>query len=220
MTLLEEEVKQVGQSRLQELLTLALKAKASDLHLVVRHPPCMRVNTVLQPIEGQEVITQEAAEMMMHEMIDRQRFAEFVSRREADFSTSVPGLGRFRVNAHFQRDVIGIAFRVIPPKIPPLHQLNLPPVVQDFANLPRGLLLVTGDTGSGKSTTLAALVDNINQTRRQHIITLEDPVEYMIESKRCLVEQREIGGDSHSFAGALRTVVRQDPDVILVGEMR
>lgn len=219
MTLLAE-IEKVDRSHLQQLLTLALESKASDLHLVVGHPPCLRINTILHPIEGQDVVTQEAAQEMVCEMIGEQRFGEFMSTRDADFSTSVPGLGRFRVNAHFQQEVIGIALRVIPVKTPVLDQLNLPPVVQQFADLPRGLLLVTGDTGSGKSTTLAAIVDHVNQTRRQHIITLEDPIEYKIESKSCLVEQREIGGDSKSFAAALRTVVRQDPDVILVGEMR
>ena len=163
---------------------------------------------------------EKVAEEVIREMIGEQRLGEFMSTRDVDFSASVSGLGRFRVNAHFQQEVIGIAFRVIPAATPVLDRLNLPPVVRQFADLPRGLLLVTGDTGSGKSTTLAAIVDHVNQTRRQHIITLEDPIEYKIESRSCLVEQREIGGDSKSFAAALRTVVRQDPDVILVGEMR
>lgn len=219
MTLVED-AQNVRITKLQQLLTRTLESKASDLHLVVGHPPCLRINTVLHPIEGEETLTQACLEEMVLEMLGDDRFATFLKNREADFSTAVAGLGRFRVNAHFQQDVIGIAFRAIPAKTPVLDQLNLPPVVQSFADLPRGLLLVTGDTGSGKSTTLAAIIDHINQTRRQHIITLEDPIEYRIQSKQCLVEQREIGSDSHSFSAALRTVVRQDPDVILVGEMR
>lgn len=207
------------QTPLQQLLTRALEIKASDLHIVSGHRPHYRINTVLAPTD-EAVIPRDVVERMVREMIGPERFEAFLSRRDADFSTSVPGVGRFRVNAHFQKEEIGIAFRAIPNRVPKLDELNLPPVVSRFADLPRGLLLVTGDTGSGKSTTLAAIVNHINQTRKQHIITLEDPIEYSIESKNCLVEQREIGGDSQSFADALRHVVRQDPDVVLVGEMR
>jgi len=204
---------------LEELLRRAVELKASDLHIVAGQPPHYRVNTILEPIDAPEVTQEQAAEMV-RQMIGEERFEQFVLSRDADFSTAVEGVGRFRVNAHFQKDRIGIAFRVIPSKVPDLDDLNLPPAVRRFADLPRGLLLVTGDTGSGKSTTLAALVNHINQTRKQHIITLEDPIEYAITSKICLVEQREIGADCDSFAKALRHVVRQDPDVILVGEMR
>jgi twitching motility protein PilT len=200
-------------------LTRAFEIKASDVHLVAGRPPYYRVNTILEPIEA-PALTQEQVEDVVREMLGDGRFAEFQRARDADFSTAVAGVGRFRVNAHYQKDRIGVAFRTIANKVPVLDQLNLPPVVSRFADLPRGLLLVTGDTGSGKSTTLAALVNHINQSRRQHIITLEDPIEYAIESQSCLVEQREIGADCESFAIALRHVVRQDPDVILVGEMR
>ncbi len=206
-------------TRLQPLLEKALELKASDLHIVAGRPPHYRINTILTPVEEPEV-TQEEAESICLEMLGNERYAQFVESREADFSASVPGKGRFRVNAHFQRERIGIAFRAIPDTVPALDTLNLPPAISHFADLPRGLLLVTGDTGSGKSTTLAAIIDHINRTRKQHIITLEDPVEYSIESNNCLVEQREIGTDCVSFATALRHVVRQDPDIILVGEMR
>jgi len=206
-------------SYLSTLLTHAMTIKASDLHIVAGRPPHYRINTILQPVDSPAVTQEQAAEMVL-EMLGPERYEEFLSTRDADFSTAVPGVGRFRVNAHWQKDVIGIAFRTIPNKVPVLDQLNLPPVVSRYADLPRGLVLVTGDTGPGKSTTLAAIVDHVNQSRDQHIITLEDPIEYAIESKRCLVEQREIGGDCLSFGAALRHVVRQDPDVILVGEMR
>lgn len=207
-------------TRLQKILTRALDGKASDIHLVAGRPPMTRINTVLHAIEGEELLERAEAEAMVLEMLGEERYAEFQRKRDADFSTAVPGRGRFRVNAHYQQDLVGMAFRVIPNKVPVLEELNLPEAVQKFANLPRGLVLVTGDTGSGKTTTLAGLLDKINQSRRQHIITLEDPVEYVIPSKSCLVEQREIGGDCPSFASALRHVVRQDPDIILVGEMR
>lgn len=206
-------------STLERLLLRAIELKASDLHIVAGEPPHYRINTVLAPSDD-PVITPEEADAMVLEMLGPERHAAFLERRDADFSASVPSGGRFRVNAHFQHERIGIAFRVIPNKVPDLADLNLPPVVGMFADLPRGLLLVTGDTGSGKSTTLAALIDYINRKRKQHIITLEDPVEYAIESRSCLVEQREIGADCTSFGAALRHVVRQDPDVVLVGEMR
>ena len=206
-------------SFLEELLRRCIQIKASDLHIVVGHPPRYRVNTVLKAAD-MPPITREQGEEMVLEMLGRDRFDEFMASRDADFSTAVPDLARFRVNAHFQKDAIGIAFRAIGNRVPKLEQLNLPPVVSRFAELPRGLLLVTGDTGSGKSTTLAAIIDHVNETRDQHIVTLEDPIEYVFESKRCLVEQREVGLDCPSFATALRHVVRQDPDVILVGEMR
>jgi twitching motility protein PilT len=206
-------------SFLEQLLRRCIEVKASDLHLVVGHPPCYRVHTILKPADLPPVTKEQGREMIL-EMLGQERFDEFLAKRDADFSTAVPGLARFRVNAHFQKDVIGIAFRAIANKVPKLEMLNLPPVVAKFADLPRGLLLVTGDTGSGKSTTLAAIINHINQTREQHIITLEDPIEYVFESNRCLVEQREVGLDCPSFGTALRHVVRQDPDVILVGEMR
>jgi twitching motility protein PilT len=206
-------------SFLEQLLRRCIEVKASDLHVVAGQPPCYRINTVLKPAEA-PAISREQAEEMVLEMLGQERYEEFVRVRDADFSTSVPGLARFRVNAHYQKDAIGIAFRAIANRVPKLAQLNLPPVVSRFAELPRGLLLVTGDTGSGKSTTLAAIIDHVNETRDQHIITLEDPIEYVFESNRCLVEQREVGMDCPSFGTALRHVVRQDPDVILVGEMR
>ena len=207
-------------TRLQRILGAAIDAKGSDIHLVAGRPPLLRINTILHVLEGEAVLEPAEAEAMVLEMLGEERYAAFLRNRDADFSTSVPGRGRFRVNAHYQQELVGMAFRVIPSKVPVLENLNLPEAVQKFANLPRGLVLVTGDTGSGKTTTLAGLLDKINQTRRQHIITLEDPIEYVIPSKNCLVEQREIGGDCPSFGSALRHVVRQDPDVILVGEMR
>ena len=186
-------------TRLQRILGAAIDAKGSDIHLVAGRPPLLRINTILHVLEGEAVLEPAEAEAMVLEMLGEERYAAFLRNRDADFSTSVPGRGRFRVNAHYQQELVGMAFRVIPSKVPVLENLNLPEAVQKFANLPRGLVLVTGDTGSGKTTTLAGLLDKINQTRRQHIITLEDPIEYVIPSKNCLVEQREIGGDCPSF---------------------
>ena len=153
-------------------------------------------------------------------MLGDRRYAQFLRRRDFDFSAEAPGRGRFRVNAHFQRDRIAIAFRGIPSEVPQLAKLNLPPVVTSFTDMPRGLVLVTGETGSGKSTTLASMIDAMNHKYGYHVITLEDPIEYELTPDKCLIEQREVGSDVTSFASGLRHVLRQDPDIILVGEMR
>ena len=205
---------------LQELLTEALKSGASDMHLVVGATPLLRIHTVLKETNVGPAITQADAEGFVRDMVGADRFDLFVRDRDIDFSTTVPGLGRFRVNAHYQRETIAIAFRAIPKIVPTLGELNLPPVVESLVGLPRGLVLVTGVTGSGKSTTLASMIDAINRQYNHHIITLEDPVEYELVSNKCLIEQREVGGDVTSFASGLRHALRQDPNIILVGEMR
>lgn len=205
---------------LEALLTRALNDNASDVHLVPGQPPIFRVHTMLFPLPDAPILTAEQTEQFVKQMIDAKRFEEFLDRRDVDFSTKVGDLGRFRVNAHFQGGEIGISFRAIPREVPCLEELNLPPVVQKLTELPRGLVLVTGQTGHGKSTTLAAMIRAINQQFCHHVITVEDPIEYELISNMCLIEQRERGGDVPTFASGLRHALRQDPDIILVGEMR
>ncbi|MFA6133127.1 MAG: type IV pilus twitching motility protein PilT [Phycisphaerae bacterium] len=205
---------------LQYLLTTALNSHASDVHIVPGLPPLFRIHTVLQPAPDQPAITPEQTLQFALDMLGPKRFERLSENRDIDFSTTVSDLGRYRVNAHYQRDSIAIAFRAIPNQVPALNSLNLPPVVETMADLPRGLILVTGQTGSGKSTTLAAMVQSINQRFPEHIITLEDPVEYELRSEKSVIEQREVGCDVPNFASGLKHALRQDPDIILVGEMR
>ena len=205
--------------QLDTILKTALELDSSDVHLVAGHPPMCRVQTVMTTMDF-PVITPESAAAMLKAMAGPDKLKQFEKIRDADFSYEVPGASRFRVNAHQQKGHIGITLRAIKTKIPQLANLNLPDVVSRLTYLPRGLVLVTGDTGSGKTTTLAAMLDAMNQRYRKHIITLEDPIEYVLPSKKCLIEQRELGQDTPSFASGLRHVLRQDPDIILVGEMR
>jgi len=205
---------------LTELLRHAVKSQASDLHVVPAQPPIVEIHKSLQPLEGFEVIQPEDTVRMVKEMVGEEGYAKLNENRDWDFSHRIDGLGRFRVNAHYQRECIGIAFRTISPTVPSLETLNLPPVVQNLVNLPRGLVLVTGPTGSGKSTTLASMIDKMNQTQCRHVITIEDPVEYELKSNKCLIEQRERGSDVPTFASGLKHALRQAPDVIFVGEMR
>jgi twitching motility protein PilT len=206
-------------SMLNDILRNAVAAKASDVHINVGSPPLYRIHTVVAPSDF-PIVTPEGAMRLLKEMIDDKRWAEFEEKRDSDFSYEIPGLSRFRVNAHYQRKTIGLAFRTINDKIRPIEQLFLPEIVNKLTYLPRGLILVTGPTGSGKSTTLAGMVDAINRREQGHIITVEDPIEYAFVSNKCAIEQREVGADVPSFASALRHVLRQDPDTILVGEMR
>ena len=205
---------------LMGVLTQAVRSRASDIHLVPGHIPMMNVDKRWSTIEGFETVRPEDTHQIIKEMVNEKRFESLHELRDLDFSTYVTGLSRFRVNAHFQRSSIGIAFRVISDEIPKLETLNLPAIIRTFVELPRGLVLVTGPTGSGKSTTLASMIDMINQKASKHIITLEDPVEYMIPSRKSLIEQREVGSDVPNFASGLKHALRQAPDVILVGEIR
>ena len=205
--------------QLGEILKTAHQHDASDIHLISGHPPMMRVHTVMTPMDC-PILTPEAAEAALHEMTTPEQRAVFKERKDLDFSYQIEGLGRYRVNAHRQRGTIGLAMRAVKEKVPPLEDLNLPDVISRLTYLPRGLVLVTGDTGSGKSTTLAAMIQSMNERYRKHIITLEDPVEYAFQSNKCLIEQRELGQDMPSFASGLKHALRQDPDIILVGEMR
>lgn len=204
---------------LENLLRLAGERKASDIHLAVDSPPVLRINGTLTPLE-EERLTPMDMDNLLRSLTNEEQAAHFAKTGELDFSYSLSGVGRYRLNAFRQRGSVGLVIRLIPFAIPTPEALGLPPVSIELARLHKGLVLVTGPTGSGKSTTLAALIDYINQNRSSHIVTVEDPIEYLHMHKKSLVNQREVGTDTHSFANALRAVLRQDPDVILVGEMR
>jgi twitching motility protein PilT len=205
--------------QLQEVLQLADKHDASDIHLVSGHPPIMRVHTVMTPMDC-PVLTPDSVRNYLTKMVSQEQVQRFEENKDLDFSYELSGLGRFRVNAHFQRGTIGLSMRFIKNQVPPLDELNLPEIISRLTYLPRGLVLVTGDTGSGKSTTLASMIQAMNDRYRKHIITLEDPIEYSFQSNKCLLEQRELGDDMPSFGSGLKHALRQDPDIILVGEMR
>ncbi len=204
---------------LVEILRTAHQHGASDIHIIAGHPPMMRVNTVMTPMEHPP-LAPEAVHAALMEMTNDAQQKRYDEVQDLDFSYQVEGICRYRVNAHMQRGMCAMALRAIKTKVPPMADLTLPEVISRLTYLPRGLVLVTGDTGSGKSTTLAAMIEAMNQRYRKHIITLEDPVEYTFESKKCVIEQRELGQDMPSFASGLKHVLRQDPDIILVGEMR
>jgi twitching motility protein PilT len=205
---------------LVEMLLELLEVGGSDLHITSGAPPTIRLHGTLTPLENRPVLTPPMIQRMMYAILTQKQREKFEERLELDFSYAVPGKARFRVNLYRQRDSLGAAFRLIPYEIKELATLGIPPSVANFAMLPRGFVLVTGPTGSGKSTTLASLVDLANRTRREHIMTVEDPIEFLHQHKACLVNQREVGEDTHSFQEALKHVLRQDPDIILVGEMR
>lgn len=205
---------------LSSILNIAVKGRASDVHLKAGVPPILRVNGVLVPIKNHERLApDEVAKTALRIMNDAQKEI-FKNNHQVDMAYSIPGLGRFRVNVFQQRGATGVVFRVIPMKIQTFEELNLPKVLETVTNEVRGLVLVTGVTGSGKSTTLATMIDGINSQRSDHIITVEDPIEFLHRDKRCIINQREIGTDARSFSEALRGALRQDPDIILVGEMR
>jgi twitching motility protein PilT len=205
---------------LNDVLTVAIKGSASDIHLKSGLPPMFRVDGALVPLKDAKRLAPEDIGRMAASIMTNSQKERFKEENELDMSYGVPGLGRFRVNVFMQRSMIGMVLRVIPFKILTLEQLNLPKVLETIAGEERGLVLVTGTTGSGKSTTLASLIDHINGNRTAHILTVEDPIEFLIRDKRSVVNQREVGVDTKSFARALRSALREDPDVILVGEMR
>ncbi len=206
--------------QVDDLLRLMLERGGSDLHITVGSPPGIRMRGELVPVENTRPLTPKDVQAMILSLLSEEQRKKFDMELELDFAYSIPGVSRFRTNVFQQRNSIGAVFRVIPLSIPTLEDLALPKVARFLAERPRGLVLVTGPTGSGKSTTLAAMIDHINATRPLHIITMEDPIEFMHRNKKSYVNQREIGSDSHSFTAALKRVLRQDPDVILVGEMR
>jgi twitching motility protein PilT len=205
---------------LNDILTIAIKGGASDIHLKAGLPPMFRINGTLVPLkDGQRISAEETSRMALSIMnnFQRERFKQF---NELDLAYGVPGLGRFRVNVFQQRGTVGIVLRTIPFKVRSLEELGLPPILRTIAMEERGLVLVTGTTGSGKSTTLAAMIDHINMNDTCHVMTIEDPIEFLIRDKKSVINQREVGVDTISFAQALKSALRQDPDVILVGEMR
>jgi len=202
-----------------DFLTEAAEKGASDLHITVGRPPMLRLNGYLMPTE-REPLTPEDTKNMAKQVLNESQLKVFREKGELDLSHSVSGIGRFRVNAFIQRGSVGMAIRILNTKIPKIKELGLPTVVENFARYQRGLFLVTGPTGSGKSTTLASIVGKINRERNCHILTIEDPIEYVHRHEKSLVNQREMRQDTGSFANALRAALRQDPDVILVGEMR
>jgi twitching motility protein PilT len=204
----------------EDLLRLTVARGASDLHLTAGIAPCIRVHGSLQPIEGNEMRSPVDTAAMMGAILTGEQWERFERTHELDTSYSIEDVSRFRVNVYQQRGSVGAVLRTIPHNIRNLAELGLPPDIDRFAHLPRGLVLVTGPTGSGKSTTLASLLDVANKTRSAHIMTIEDPIEYLHTHKRSVVNQREVGEDTNDFATALRHVLRQDPDVILVGELR
>ena len=202
-----------------DVLLEVFELDASDLHLTPGAPPMVRERGKLRPLDFPKLSPQDTREIVYSILSDDQRH-RLENDWQVDLSYSIPGKARFRVNAFFQRASIGAAFRLIPQQIPDLNDLGLPPVLTEFTKKPRGFVLVTGPTGSGKSTSLAAMIDLINKQRHEHIMTVEDPIEFLHKHQNCIVNQRELGGDAKSFALALKAALRQDPDVILVGEMR
>lgn len=209
----------MDENSIHYLLQKAFELQASDLHITVGVPPIMRINGVLKKF-GENRITQDQSEAIAQEIIPEHLWNVYIEKGELDFSYGLQGVSRFRVNVFRQRSSSALAIRVVPTEIPSMEQLNLPPIVRKIAEKPQGLVLVTGPTGSGKSTTLASMIDYMNKTMRKHIITLEDPIEYMHKHQLCVIDQREVGLDTLNFANGLRSALRQDPDVILVGEMR
>ncbi|MDQ6605480.1 MAG: type IV pilus twitching motility protein PilT [Actinomycetota bacterium] len=206
---------------LQPALRLLLRKEGSDLHLKVNSRPLVRTHGRLEPLDEHEPLTPQDTERVLHEMLtDTAKLAEFDREHEVDFAYAVEGLARFRVNAFRQRGWTSIAARVIPYAVRTVEELGLPQAIRELADEERGLILLTGTTGSGKSTTLAAIIDQINETKSRHIVTIEDPIEYLHTDRNSIINQREVGMDTASFSRAMRRVLRQDPDVILIGEMR
>ena len=204
---------------IDEILSEAIASKASDIHITVGVPVMIRVRGELRPLDEMKV-SPWIVKALVHEIVPEDSFSQFEAEMQLDFSYSIPGLSRFRVNAYHQRGQMALAIRPIPTRVPTMTELQLPPVLTRLMEKPRGLILVTGPTGSGKSTTLAAMINHVNETVSKHIITLEDPIEFQHSHRKCVINQREIGADVRDFNSALRVALRQDPDIILVGEMR
>lgn len=206
--------------KIEKFLEEVIKKDASDLHLTVGVPPMIRIDGALKPIEGVNALTDKDVKDLTYSILDDVQKDILERDKEVDFSFTYGDLARFRANAYHQKGNVGLALRLIPVEIRSLAQLGMPKIVEKFTEFPRGLVLVTGPTGSGKSTTLAAMIDKINSERACHIITVEDPIEYTHSHKKSIIEQREVHYDTRSFAAALRSVLREDPDVVLIGEMR
>jgi twitching motility protein PilT len=203
-----------------DVITRMAEERASDVHLSPGFPPAIRIRGRIVPLEGYRPLTSQETRDTVYSLLNDDQRKRFESRKQLDLAYAVPGVARFRVNCFFQRGSISAAFRRIPHAIPKLEELGLPAVLEEFTRKPRGFILVTGPTGSGKSTSLAAMLDIINREREEHILTIEDPIEFLHQHKKCVVNQREIGTDAEDFSRALTSALREDPDVILVGEMR
>ncbi len=206
--------------KIKKYLQLAANKKASDLHLIVGVPPMLRIDGVIMPIPGESPLTPEGAKELVFSLVNEEQKEILSVNREIDFSFAYGDEARFRVNAYHQKGHLSAALRLIPIKIPAIDELNLPKICHSFAKLRQGFILVTGPTGHGKSTTLAAVIDEINQDRKEHIVTIEDPVEYVFTHKESIISQRELRADTHSWEIALRSVLREDPNVVMIGEMR
>ena len=206
--------------KLKELLLATAKQNASDLHIAVGRRPAIRIDNVLVPLAKEDILTSEDAKGLVLALLKDDQKADFLKKRQLDFSYSFEGKARFRVNVYFQRGFMAAALRLIPSRIRTLEELNLPPILHDFTKLNQGFVLVVGPAGHGKSTTLAAFLDEINHKRTDHIITIEDPIEYIFSQDRGIISQREVGSDTPTFQMALRSILRQDPDVIMIGEIR
>ncbi len=206
-------------SQMKGLLDQAVEKNASDLHITVGTPPILRIDGKLLPLTDEGVVTSETAERLLNSIMTPEQLERLSQRRELDFSFGYQQM-RFRTNCFYQKGNIGAALRLIPVAIKTMEQLGVPPILERFAEPSQGFVIITGPTGHGKSTTLAALVEHINQSRSEHIITIEDPIEYVFEHKKSIVVQREVGADTNSFSRALRSALREDPNVVLVGEMR
>jgi len=207
-------------AKIDQYFRMLKETGASDLHVMTGAPPKLRLHGELVPIQNEQVLTHEGLSEMLFEITDAAQKEKFLRTHDLDFAYGLEGVARFRCNFLLQRSGIGAVFRIIPEKIKSITDLNLPKAVEKFAHIHNGLVLVTGPTGSGKSTTLAAIIDLINSTYNRHILTIEDPIEFVHQNKKCLIRQREVGQDSKSFANALRAAGREDADVVLVGEMR
>ncbi len=206
--------------KLDEFLLATAKQGASDLHIAVGRRPTLRIDSLLVPLENESVLTKEDAQGLIFALLAEEQKEKFLKLKQLDFSYNFENKARFRVNVFFQRGFMAAALRLIPARIKNIEELNLPPIIRKFSQLHQGFVLVVGPAGQGKSTTLAAILDEINHKRSDHIITVEDPVEYLFTQDRCIVSQREVGQDALSFHDALRAILRQDPDVLMIGEMR
>lgn len=203
-----------------EVVKAAVVSKASDIHLVADSQPLLRIHGVLAPLVGSNVLTAEKTKELVLNLMNQSQKDIFLRELELDFSIKIVGVGRFRANAYFQKGTVAISLRFIPDKILTIDELGLPDVCHAFSKLRQGFVLVTGPTGTGKSTTIASIINEINVTRQEHIVTIEDPIEFLHENKKSFISQRELGGDTKSWANSLRSVLRQDPNVVFIGEMR
>jgi len=209
-----------GKTEISQLLDVTVQSQASDLHLIVGYPPMLRIDGRLTAVENRPPLNPEECKKLVFSLLSPEGKDSLLANKEIDFSFDYGDQGRFRINAYYQKQTLAAALRLLPAYIPALDELNLPKIYHQFAQLKDGLILVTGPTGHGKSTTLAAVIEEINNTRKEHIVTIEDPIEYLFRGKKSIISQRELKADTHSWEIALRSVLREDPDIVLVGEMR